>query len=240
MKKRFLTIGLLALAIAGGCSNDETAAPEPSPKADMAGQSEAKPDMISEATSGATSEDPTSAPSPTRSADSHTHGDASLAVVLEGSKVMVELDSPLYNLAGFEHAAETEAQKAAVIKAESILSDPAALFVFNSEAGCTASNAARSVEIDVEHGHEDHEGHDEEETHDDEHHDDDDHDEETHKDVTVQYDYACSSPDALTNVTVTLFEHFENLTELDLVYLGPNTQKQGKLTAAKPRMNLTR
>ena len=63
----------------------------------------------------------TSEASLVRSAQSHTHGDASLAMVLENAVITVELDTPLYNLLGFEHAAETAAQKAAVEKAETCL-----------------------------------------------------------------------------------------------------------------------
>jgi len=99
----------------------------------------------------------------TRSAESHTHGDASLAVVVEGSKVIVELETPLYNLVGFEHAAETEKQKAAVIKAESVLSGGAPLFMFNVEAGCGAPDISGSVKLDIDHGHDDHEDHEDHE-----------------------------------------------------------------------------
>jgi len=175
--------------------------------------------------------------SETRSAESHSHGDASLAIVLDGSMLIVELDTPLYNVLGFEHEAETAIQKAAVLKAESVLARGASLFVFNTEAGCSILHDTISVELG---GHEDKDGHSDHEAddHDDE---EDDHEaEETHKDVVLQYEYKCQAPKALKNVTVNLFEHFENLTELDLVYLGPNTQKQSELSAAKPRMNLTR
>ena len=170
-----------------------------------------------------------------RSAQSHTHGDASLAMVLENAVITVELDTPLYNLLGFEHAAETAAQKAAVEKAETILSKGGPLFVFNSEAGCTIAAQTISVELDVD-GHDDHE----EEGHDDEHHDDEHDDEDTHKDANLQYEYRCSRPKALEHVTVNLFKHFENLTELDLVYLGPNTQKQVEINAGKTRIALNK
>jgi len=170
----------------------------------------------------------------TRSADSHNHGDAALAIVLDGSMVTLELDTPLHNLLGFEHAAETAAQKAAVVKAKSVLSNANPLFIFNKEAGCVPSADRISVELDVE-------GHAEADEHDDhdEHQDEDGHD-ETHKDVILQYEYECRSPKSLKNVTINLFKHFENLTELDLVYLGPNTQKQAELSPTKTRMNLTR
>ena len=177
----------------------------------------------------------------TRFAESHAHGDASLAIVLDKSKVTVEFDTPLYNLLGFEHVAETAAQKAAVTKAETVLSKGAPLFVFNSAAKCSILDETKSVDLDLN-SSEEADGHHEDD-HDDEHHDDD-HDEgeddETHKDLIVQYEFKCESPNALKNVTVNLFEHFENLTEVDLVYLGPNTQKQAELSATKRRMELTR
>ena len=175
-----------------------------------------------------------------RFAQSHTHGDASLAMVLENAVITVELDTPLYNLLGFEHAAETAAQKAAVEKAETVLSKGGPLFVFNSEAGCTIAAQTISVELDAD-GHDDHEedAH-EEDGHDDEHHDDEHDDEDTHKDANLQYKYTCSRPKALEHVTVNLFKHFENLTELDLVYLGPNTQKQVEINAGKTRIALNK
>ena len=172
-----------------------------------------------------------------RSAESHTHGDASLAIVLEETVITVELDTPLYNLLGFEHEADTAAQKATVLKAETVLSKGSSLFIFNSEAGCSILHDTISVEL----GHHEDEG--EHIGHEDDHHDDHKEEgtnDESHKDVVLQYAYNCLQPKSLKDVTINLFEHFENFAELDLVYLGPNTQKQMKLSAAKPRMDLTR
>ena len=191
----------------------------------------------------------------TRFAESHAHGDASLAIVLDKSTITVEFDTPLYNLLGFEHTAETAEQKEAVAKAETVLTKGASLFVFNNAAKCSILNETKSIDFDlgdrkseeeVDNHEDDHHdgGHDDEdhddEDHDDDDHDDEDHDDETHKDIILQYEFKCESPKALKNVTVKLFEHFQNLTELDLVYLGPNTQKQTELSATKPRMDLTR
>ena len=173
--------------------------------------------------------------SETRSADSHTHGGASLAIVLEGSQLIVELDSPLYNVLGFEHAAETAAQKAAVLKAETILSNGAGLFEFNNEAACSA--ISDHIEVDLDFDDHDEEGHHDD--HDD--HDDEEADEhESHKDIVLQYEYMCRNPKALKYVTVKLFESFENLTDIELVYLGPNIQRQDILSPNKTRMNLKR
>jgi len=150
-----------------------------------------------------------------------------------------ELDTPIYNLLGFEHIAETAKQKTAVQKAELVLSNSGSLFVFNSHAECKLSGETIRVELGLD-DHEDHDDHEDgqEEDH-DEHEEDDAHD-KTHKDVTIRYNYKCSNPKSLKSVRVNLFEHFENLTKLDLVYLGPNTQKQVELSATKTSMILTR
>ena len=118
-----------------------------------------------------------------RSAESHTHGDASLAMVLERTVITVELDTPLYNLLGFEHEADTEAQKATVLKAETVLSKGSSLFIFNSEAGCSILRDRISVELGHHEDEDEHSGH-EDDNHED-HEEEDAHD-ETHKDVVLQ------------------------------------------------------
>ena len=247
---RLIKITSLAalIAMCSACSETETSSPSPSAHSEThSSEHQHSGETKSHSDTAETTHSGKAAVSDTRSAESHTHGDASLAIVLDGSMLTVELDTPLYNVLGFEHEAETAAQKAAVLKAETVLTRGGPLFVFNNEAGCSIIGDTISVELE-HHEDEDHEDEDhEDEDHEDEDHDDheDDHEDEeshddTHKDVVLQYDYKCQSPTALKNVTVNLFEHFENLTELDLVYLGPNTQKQSELSAAKPRMNLTR
>ena len=81
--------------------------------------------------------------------------------------------------------------------------------------------------------------------HDDDHHDDD-HDDrhddtsERHKDIALEYHYRCHHPESLKDITVNLFEHFEHMSEIELIYLGPDTQKQDVLNRNKTRVKLTR
>jgi len=166
--------------------------------------------------------------SSTRAADSHTHGDATLGIALEGTTLTVELDTPLFNILGFEHVAETAEQKAVAEKAKTRLAAAASLFTFNSEAGCSPNSDTIAVVL----GADDH-GDEHANDHDDEHG-------ESHKDVILTYEYTCQRPNNLKDVSVGLFEHFQNLTELDLVFLGPNTQKQVELSADRTRVDLTR
>ena len=180
---------------------------------------------------------------PVRQADAHTHGDASLAVVLDGSTLTLELDTPLYNLVGFEHAPETDEQRAAVEAAETLLRQPGTLFQVNSEAGCAPSSETLEVHLDAE-DHSDHDGHhdDEHDGHKDEHDHHDDHDdhegEETHKDVVLEYSFSCSSPGELAQIETALMSSFPNMEELEVVYLGPNRQDLFTLTPSDSKIQL--
>src|SRR3990167_1068345 len=66
------------------------------------------------------------------SLDAHEHGAAQLNVVLDGKMLHLQLDSPAMNLVGFEHAAESAADKAKVATAHSLLAQPQALFGLNA------------------------------------------------------------------------------------------------------------
>jgi len=179
----------------------------------------------------------------TRQADRHVHGDASLALALDGGTLSAELESPLYNLVGFEHAPKTSAQTSAIQTAERLLSQPAALIQFNPEASCFA-DPVEGVKImpltqqddgDSDH-HDDHSHHnDHTEVHDEDHKSGEDH---AHKDVRLNYQFICKKPDQLKWVDLALFETFPNLTEIDLVYLGPAQQMSTSLTSGSGRIQL--
>jgi len=85
---------------------------------------------------------------------------------------------------------------------------------------------------------EDHHDDDHDENHDEEH---DEHEEAgAHKDVILNYKLTCKNPDKLKSVSVDFFNVFSNFTELELVYLGPNTQMSTKLSSSRPSVDLTR
>jgi len=179
-----------------------------------------------------------------RSAESHTHGDAELAVVLEGNVVTIELDTPLYNLLGFEHAPKTEAQKTTASRAEKNLGQGKGLFSFNQGAGCELISNIQDIHLFEHESREDeHDDHDDEhdDHHDEDHHEEhseDAHDDETHKDVILQYEFQCQKPSSLSNVSVNLFEFFSELSEIDVTYLGPSTQRQVKMTQDNSQMDM--
>lgn len=73
----------------------------------------------------------------------HEHGTAEIELAVEGSDVVVNFASPLYNLVGFEHAPRDERDREAVAAARALLDDPGNLVRFQADAACTV------VELDI-------------------------------------------------------------------------------------------
>ena len=163
----------------------------------------------------------------------HVHGVAELAMVLEGSKLEVEIKSPAESFIGFEHEAQTQAEKDIAHKAEASLKTPEVLFAFYG-ADCKLEDA--DVDMPGILGHEDHdhdehhEDHDEHHDHDEDHEDHDEH-HEGHSDITAHYTYSCSNPTGLTHLEVNLFKSFEHLKTINVMVVTDTNQKGETLTA---------
>jgi len=175
----------------------------------------------------------------TRSADSHIHGGAMLSVVSEKNTVTVEFESPLFNLIGFEYQPQTDLEKQAVIKAQDILAKPQDLVIFNKAAKCVYAQSNMSIALfseDLEESSKTDHDHHKNDHHDDEGHEDEGHHgaehdtESSHNDVVVTYSATCKTPEKLRAISVELFQHFPNLSDLDLVYLGPSLQRSFELS----------
>ena len=161
-----------------------------------------------------------------RSAESHSHGGAVLSVATENNTIAMELETPLYNLLGFEYEPKTPEEKARVLEVETRLALPETLIRFNSEAGCTYDKTAKKIALFDEHSDHDHDH-------------DDDHDTD-HKDVILEYGLQCKAMGKLKKLEVTLFEEFPFFKELELVYLGPSQQMSAELSSSRPNADLTR
>lgn len=176
-----------------------------------------------------------------RSADSHMHGGATLALALDGDILSVELESPLYNLVGFERAPDTDAQRTEVEQAERKLASPENLIAFNPEAGCRP-DAIAPISLFADGGHDgDHKAdHGDDHRHDDHDsdQDDDEHDESTHRDALVTYTFTCTDPSALRRANVDLLNAFPLMEEVDVVYLGTSTQKSFELSGSQTTLDL--
>ena len=128
----------------------------------------------------------------TRELDAHQHGHGALNIAFEGASVAMELEVPGADIVGFEHPAESDADRALIDAAIAQLAKPLELFAMPAAAGCTvtAANVALLGEDDHdEHGddHKDEHADDHKDEHDDDHKDEhaDDHKDEhddDHKD----------------------------------------------------------
>lgn len=197
-----------------------------------------------------------------RQLGAHEHGAALLTLAAENQTLAVSLDTPAYNLVGFEQAPASDAQRDQVGSALATLARADAVLDLPAAAQCTlvthAVEAATWEGIDAhddhdeehhdEHADEHHDDHDHEHedehsddhAHEDEHHEDHerDHAKNAHSDVLVEWTYRCENLDALRTVTVSAFEHFPNLTDLQVQYLGDDWQGAAQLTPGNTRLDL--
>jgi len=124
-----------------------------------------------------------------RALDAHEHGVGTLNIAVDGTTVAMAFEAPGADIVGFEYAAESDADLAAIDAAVATLSAPLDLFVMSEAAGCTVTAAEAALETEDDHGDEGHDDHDHddhaEDGHDDHDHDDhaeDGHDEHDHDD----------------------------------------------------------
>ena len=87
-----------------------------------------------------------------RELGAHEHGRGTLNIAVEGNKVTMELEVPGVDIVGFEHAAKTSRDKAAVEKAKAQLAAPLTLFALPAAAACRVMEA----KIEVENGGHEH------------------------------------------------------------------------------------
>jgi hypothetical protein len=164
-----------------------------------------------------------------RELGAHEHGHSTLNIAIEGTRVAMELAAPGMDIVGFEHAAETEEQKAAVETGKRTLADPLALFVLPPAAGCRL--AAAKVKLGTE-SQETKLGAGESHT--------EDHSagEEGHTEFHAEYALDCTNPSALGSITFAFFEHFPQADEIKVTLISERGQKTFEVERAQPRLAL--
>ncbi len=201
-----------------------------------------------------------------RDHDAHVHGVGRLNLVVESKTLVIELDTPSYDIVGFEHQPSTEAQHHAVEEAVEKLRDGQALFSFPTEAGCTLADVdVESVLMDSEHHDEDHHDDHHAKAHHDDHHGDDHHGDEhdhehhaeehdaehhaeehhgdhdgaeVHSEFAAKWTFSCTNPDALTHIDVVYFEFFSRSEELQVQAITATGQTAEELTPDAARLTL--
>ena len=141
--------------------------------------------------------------------DAHAHGAASLEVAFEGGSLAMRLELPGEDVVGFEHAAETDEQRARVEAERERLADPMALFAFGEGAGC----AVASSEVEL-------------------------HREGDHNAFEAEYALACTDPTAIAEIRTMLFEIYPSLEEIDVEFATAGGQGGGEMTPGAPLLAL--
>lgn len=197
----------------------------------------------------------TAAQADARGLGAHEHGSGSLDIAFEGDAVLMEFEAPGADIVGFEHAARSAEDRAAVDAAISTLARPLELFVISAEAGCVVS--AASVELvgggddhDDDHGHAEHAQGDHDHDHGrSEHahgHGDDDHghaehahdDGSSHAEFHAEYALTCADPDAIEAIDFLYFTTFPNALKLDVQMISDRGARGFEVERDAPRLDL--
>lgn len=177
----------------------------------------------------------------TRQLDAHEHGHGALNIAIEAGVVAMEFEAPGADIVGFEHAAETDADRASIEEAIAALAKPGDLFVLPAAAGCTVTSAEVSLVADGdEEGHD--EAHEGEEAHDDheEHADHDAHEGEGgHAEFHAEYGFTCADTAAIQVIDFPYFDRFPNAMELEIQLISDKGAKGFEVERDDPRLDLT-
>lgn len=187
-----------------------------------------------------------------RQVDAHEHGVGQLDIAFEGNQIAIELHAPGSDIVGFEYAAESSEDRAAVDAAVAKLAVPLDLFVLPEAAKCSVIQASAELESEDAHDeeHDDHDEHEEEhadddhdkhEEHEEEHADADheEHEEESgHTEFHAEYLLTCAQPDAASEITFAYFEAFPNALELEVQVVSATGANAFEVERDNPKLDL--
>jgi hypothetical protein len=161
----------------------------------------------------------------------HRHGSGRLNIAMEGREVYLELDSPIADVAGFEHAPSSDAERASLGAAVAILKDGDRLFRFSPAADCrlyTAHvNSPLTAPDPAMAGHKaQHDGTTKPGAAADRPA------ENAHADIRVDYQFVCKQPARLERLNVDLFAAFPAIEHIEVQFIKEGRQGAAELTAA--------
>ena len=160
-----------------------------------------------------------------RELDAHEHGVGTLNIAIDGTTVAMAFEAPGADIVGFEYAAESGADLAAIDAAVATLGAPLDLFVMSDAANCSLVDAQAALE--GKDGHDDH--------------GDDDHaDEAGHTEFHAEYTLTCDKPDALTEIKFTYFDTFPNAKEVEVQIITTSDAQAFEVRRDAPVLDLGR
>ncbi len=163
-----------------------------------------------------------------RQLEAHEHGHGTLDMAIEGRTLEVGLEVPGADIVGFEHAAASDADRAAVAAAKKKLADPSLVFALPAQAGCKLVSADVALEGDAEPAAETQRDEDRGARH----------GEAAHSEFFVEYEFECANVTALAQITLSYFGSFPNARELEVTLVTEKGQKTFEVARDSPRIDI--
>lgn len=166
-----------------------------------------------------------------RELGAHVHGAGHLDLAFEGNQVAMELRAPGADIVGFEHAATSAEDRAAVDAAVARLAGPLDLFVLPEAAGCTVTRASAQLVSDGDHDDDEH-AHEHDHGHAEEAH------AAGHSEFHAEYLLTCADPAAINRIEFAFFDAFPNALELEVQLISGRGARSFKVERDAPVLDL--
>lgn len=168
----------------------------------------------------------------------HEHGSAQLQLALEDNQIELMFTSPAYNLAGFEHQARNDEEKAQLAQIRQWLESTPLVNTENGACSLASATVKLGGEEGSHHDEDDHDEHHHDEHEDDhhgtEHHEEGRHEEESHRDYDVAQQLTCKGMTSATTLISAVSARFPELLELATEWVAPSGQGSALVTQSKP------
>ena len=167
------------------------------------------------------------------SLDAHVHGRAELNIVFESRELLMELESPSFNLVGFEHEPKSLDQHKLVENTIESLKDFRQIASISPEADCKLIDASISTTMKGL-------GDRRKEHHEDEHHEDEHQHsaKEIHSEFSATYSLRCDKPENLKSIQLEIFSTFELMEEIAVQMIIQGKQGFAELNPDNPNLKL--
>ena len=167
------------------------------------------------------------------SLDAHVHGEAELNIVFESRELLMELESPSFNLVGFEHEPKSLDQHKLVENTIKSMKDFRQIASISPEADCKLIDASISTTMKGL-------GDGRKEYHEDDHHEDDHQHsaKEIHSEFSATYSLRCDKPENLKSIQLELFNTFELMEEIVVQMIIQGKQGFAELNPDNPNLKL--
>ncbi|WP_083745482.1 DUF2796 domain-containing protein [Variovorax sp. KK3] len=150
-------------------------------------------------------------------ARAHVHGQIKLDIAIEGPTVVIEMESPLDNFVGFEHAPKTDAEKKAAADAVAQLRAADQLFKIDPAANCKLGPVTlRSAALGLGKAEAGAEG---------------------HADLDGSFAFNCTKATDAKFIELGLFNAFKGLRQVDAQIVTPDGQSKRSLKRPNARLS---